>query len=190
MENTEQQQPGLASTSETNPQASTPKSLCEMPPEVLMHIALALPCREFARMLQTSRYIHDTINTHWIWHMRFTTRFGQTILESFVYSRPPTPPPLDTPQSGISSPQHPTSTPMLDNSTPIGDEHLSSVPSSPTTENPQIDTEDGGASEAMKPAIKGKHRKVDLRKTTEVSKEDLITLFKKYSKFLFLCAPI
>ncbi|KAI9240847.1 MAG: hypothetical protein BYD32DRAFT_407196, partial [Podila humilis] len=164
MENTEQQQRGLASASETNPQASTPKSLCEMPPDVLMHIALALPCREFARMLQTSRYIHDTINTHWIWHQRFTTRFGQTVLEPLVYSRTPTPPPLD-------------------NSTLTGDEHVpspSSIPSSPTTENPHIHTEGGQASEAMKPAVKGRHRKVDLRKTTEVSKDDLVALYEKY----------
>ncbi|KAF8953727.1 hypothetical protein BGZ52_004560 [Haplosporangium bisporale] len=168
MESTEQQQRGLASASETNPQASTPKSLCEMPPDVLMHIALALPCREFARMLQTSRYIHDTINTHWIWHQRFTTRFGQTVLEPLVYSRTPTPPPLD-------------------NSTLTGDEHVpspSSIPSSPTTENPHIHTEGGQASEAMKPAVKGRHRKVDLRKTTEVSKDDLVALYEKYARVI------
>ncbi|KAG0038374.1 hypothetical protein BGZ82_000332 [Podila clonocystis] len=154
-------------------------SLCEMPPEVLMHIALALPCREFARMLQTSRLIHDTINTHWIWHKRFTTRFGQTILEPLVRSRTPSPPP-DSPMPGVSSP-----TP--DNST--GNENLPSSPStlsSPTTENAHnIHSEGGDEGEAMKPAInKGKHRKVDLRKTTEVSKEDLVSLYKKYSRII------
>ncbi|KAF9952893.1 hypothetical protein BGZ72_005852 [Mortierella alpina] len=61
---------------------SRPKTLCEMPEEVLMHIALALPCREFGRFLQTNRQIHDCLDTHYVWHQRFTTRFGQPILQS------------------------------------------------------------------------------------------------------------
>ncbi|KAF9307372.1 hypothetical protein BGZ74_005812 [Mortierella antarctica] len=178
MENPEQEQPGLASTNETGTQDTPPqKSLCEMPPEVLMHIALALPCREFARMLQTSRYIHDTINTHWIWHKRFTTRFGQTILQPLVRSRTPTPPPDSTRSSQVLN----TST---GNENPPGGP---SAPSSPTTENTHdIHTEQGEeACEAMKPAIsKGKNRKVDLRKTTEVSKEELVSLYKKYSRMI------
>ncbi|KAF9985380.1 hypothetical protein BGZ75_003052 [Mortierella antarctica] len=61
---------------------SRPKTLCEMPEEVLMHIGLALPCREFGRFLQTNRQIHDCLDTHYVWHQRFTTRFGQPILQS------------------------------------------------------------------------------------------------------------
>ncbi|KAG0342462.1 hypothetical protein BG000_004482 [Podila horticola] len=177
MQNTEQEHPGLASTTEGTLDTRTPKSLCEMPPEVLMHIALALPCREFARMLQTSRFIHDTIDTHWIWHKRFTTRFGQTILGPLVRSRTPTPP--DSPRSRVSSP-------VPDNST--GNENLPgtpSAPTSPTTENTHTIHTVGDEAEAMKPASrKGKHRKVDLRKTTDVSKEDLVSLYKKYSRII------
>ncbi|KAG0287225.1 hypothetical protein BGZ96_008823 [Linnemannia gamsii] len=48
--------------------------------DVLIDIALALPCREFGRLLQTNRYIHQTLDTHWVWHQRFVIRIGQTLL--------------------------------------------------------------------------------------------------------------
>ncbi|KAF9146237.1 hypothetical protein BG015_011653 [Linnemannia schmuckeri] len=59
----------------------TKKSLGDLPAEVLIHIGLALPCREFGRFLQTSRTIHSCLDSHYVWHRRFTTRFGQAILE-------------------------------------------------------------------------------------------------------------
>ncbi|KAF9544255.1 hypothetical protein EC957_012301 [Mortierella hygrophila] len=57
------------------------KSLRDLPAEVLIHIGLALPCREFGRFLQTNKTIHSCLDSHYVWHLRFTTRFGQTILE-------------------------------------------------------------------------------------------------------------
>ncbi|KAF8926910.1 hypothetical protein BGZ47_002466 [Haplosporangium gracile] len=57
------------------------KSLGDMPAEILIHIGLALPCREFGRFLQTSRTIHSCLDSHYVWHRRFTIRFGQAILE-------------------------------------------------------------------------------------------------------------
>ncbi|KAG0272520.1 hypothetical protein BGZ95_011730 [Linnemannia exigua] len=59
---------------------SPPASLCTLPVDVLNAIALVLPCREFGRLLQTNRYIHDTLDTHWIWHQRFVARMGQGFL--------------------------------------------------------------------------------------------------------------
>ncbi|KAG0075059.1 hypothetical protein BGZ90_010240 [Linnemannia elongata] len=58
------------------------KSLGDLPAEVLIHIGLALPCREFGRFLQTNKTIHSCLNSQYVWHLRFTTRFGQTILEN------------------------------------------------------------------------------------------------------------
>ncbi|KAF9135997.1 hypothetical protein BGW39_009049 [Mortierella sp. 14UC] len=55
-------------------------SFCSLPVDVLNAIALALPCREFGRLLQTNRHIHDTLDTHWIWHQRFVARMGQGFL--------------------------------------------------------------------------------------------------------------
>ncbi|KAF9912058.1 hypothetical protein EC991_001004 [Linnemannia zychae] len=55
-------------------------SLCNLPVDVLSAIAMALQCREFGRLLQTNRYIHDTLDTHWIWHQRFIVRMGQGFL--------------------------------------------------------------------------------------------------------------
>lgn len=57
------------------------KSLADLPAEVLIHIGLALPCREFGRFLQTNKAIRSCLDSHYVWHLRFTTRFGQTILE-------------------------------------------------------------------------------------------------------------
>ncbi|KAF9085891.1 hypothetical protein BGX23_009315 [Mortierella sp. AD031] len=57
------------------------KTLADLPAEVLMQIGLALPCREFSRFLQTNRTIHTCLDSHYVWHQRFTTRFGQIILE-------------------------------------------------------------------------------------------------------------
>lgn len=57
------------------------KSLANLPAEVLIHIGLALPCREFGRFLQTNKTIHSCLDSKYVWHLRFATRFGQTILE-------------------------------------------------------------------------------------------------------------
>ncbi|KAG9062388.1 hypothetical protein KI688_005303 [Linnemannia hyalina] len=57
-----------------------PPTLCSLPVDVLIDIALALPCREFGRLLQTNRYIHQTLDTHWVWHQRFVIRLGQALL--------------------------------------------------------------------------------------------------------------
>ncbi|KAG0221796.1 hypothetical protein BGX31_009559 [Mortierella sp. GBA43] len=61
--------------------SQTKRAFTDMPTEVLMAIALALPCKEFARFLQTCRTVHNTVNSHYVWHQRFTTRFGQLILQ-------------------------------------------------------------------------------------------------------------
>jgi hypothetical protein len=55
-------------------------TLPALPVDVLIDIALALPCREFGRLLQTNRYIHMTLDTHWVWHQRFVIRMGQALL--------------------------------------------------------------------------------------------------------------
>lgn len=60
--------------------SSQPPTLCTLPVDVLIDIALALPCREFGRLLQTNRYIHHTLDTHWVWHQRFVIRLGQALL--------------------------------------------------------------------------------------------------------------
>ncbi|KAF9136303.1 hypothetical protein BGW39_000019 [Mortierella sp. 14UC] len=57
------------------------KTLGDMPAEILIQIGLALPCREFGRFLQANRTIHSCFDSQYVWHLRFTTRFGQTILE-------------------------------------------------------------------------------------------------------------
>ncbi|KAI8605012.1 hypothetical protein EDD21DRAFT_175245 [Dissophora ornata] len=219
------------------------KSLTDMPVEVLMEISLQLPCRAFARFLQTNRYIHDTINTHYIWHRRFTIRFGQTILKSKLNlllpkgssagpntgtsssrasTEPPSPGSLpesntnsgisgnisshtlnrDTPSSqgglGLPGQYHNHEDPTSSTSSPP----LPSVASSPTpsgASTPLADgesgedgggnrsSEDGGngngdEDEDAKKRAKGKGRKIDLRKTTQASKELLIELYKQYSR--------
>ncbi|KAF9923670.1 hypothetical protein FBU30_006258 [Linnemannia zychae] len=67
--------------SSTPPTSILPPTLCTLPQETLTAIGLALRCREFGRFLQTSRHVHDTLDTHWIWHQRFVNRFGQTFLK-------------------------------------------------------------------------------------------------------------
>ncbi|KAF9948742.1 hypothetical protein BGZ65_007865, partial [Modicella reniformis] len=62
------------------------KSLADMPDEVLIAIALTLPCKEYARFLQTSRSMHIILNSHYVWHQRFITRFGQIILQERLNS--------------------------------------------------------------------------------------------------------
>ncbi|KAH7044301.1 hypothetical protein BKA57DRAFT_102626 [Linnemannia elongata] len=57
-----------------------PPTLCTLPVDVLIEIALALPSREFGRLLQTNRYIHQTLDTHWVWHRWFVIRLGQGLL--------------------------------------------------------------------------------------------------------------
>ncbi|KAF8940231.1 hypothetical protein BGZ47_007820 [Haplosporangium gracile] len=86
--------------------SSPPPTLCTLPVDVLIDIALALPCREFGRLLQTNRYIHQTLDTHWVWHRRFVIRLGQSLLaaklkqsvenaSSSSSNVPPTPTPVD-----------------------------------------------------------------------------------------------
>ncbi|KAK3805879.1 MAG: hypothetical protein J3Q66DRAFT_359901 [Benniella sp.] len=76
MENTTPPQDTVGTSASSPPK----KTLTSMPTEVLMAIALALPCKDFASVLQTCRTIHSVLNTHYIWHQRFITRFGQTAL--------------------------------------------------------------------------------------------------------------
>ncbi|KAF9170623.1 hypothetical protein BGX20_008716 [Mortierella sp. AD010] len=191
-------------------------SLTDMPVEVLTQIALKLPCKEFGRFLQVNRSIHDIANSHYIWHQRFATRFGQSILKSKLEdaktkpassppSRPPSPrfpPDANTNSSNNGSPstatpqiyqgfyhnhQDPTST----TSTPV-----SSVPSSPQSVHSQIlatASNSSGSDNVARPnddiaatkdqsTEKGKGRKIDLRKTTEISKDILIELYRQYSR--------
>ncbi|KAF9358615.1 hypothetical protein BGX26_001307 [Mortierella sp. AD094] len=195
-------------------------SLTDMPVEVLMQIALQLPCKEFARFLQANRAIYDVVNSHYIWHQRFAARFGQTILKSKLEnaktkpasntsSRPPSPrfpPDANTNSSNNGSPStvasqayqghyHNHQDPASSTSTPV-----SSAPSSPQSVHSQILTsadnssdcnDDEGPSEGNdadsaaakdRSAEKGKGRKIDLRKTTEVSKDVLIELYRQYSR--------
>jgi len=76
MENTTPPQDTVGASASSPPK----RTLTSMPTEVLMAIALALPCKDFASVLQTCRTIHGVLNTHYIWHQRFITRFGQTAL--------------------------------------------------------------------------------------------------------------
>ncbi|KAF9412067.1 hypothetical protein BGZ94_001157, partial [Podila epigama] len=174
----ENAQPVLAMTPRT-----TPMSLCKMPPEVLMHLAYVLPCREFGRLLQTSRYIHDTIDTHWIWHRRFTARFGQTILEPLVHSRTPTPPPPDVTNTTTEPGADPVIQENAVNASTSSPTLSSTLPSSTAGHNLAPSLSDEENDEAKKPSsAKGKHKRVDLRRTTEVSKEDLVELYKRHSR--------
>ncbi|KAG0004047.1 hypothetical protein BGZ80_008730 [Entomortierella chlamydospora] len=191
-------------------------SLTDMPVEVLTQIALKLPCKEFGRFLQVNRSIHDIANSHYIWHQRFATRFGQSILKSKLEdaktkpasntpSRPPSPrfpPDANTNSSNNGSPSTVTSQiyqgyyhnhqdPTSSTSTPV-----SSVPSSPQSAHSQILAPAGNSSSSDnderpnddiaatkdQSVEKGKGRKIDLRKTTEISKDILIELYRQYSR--------
>ncbi|KAG0329021.1 hypothetical protein BGZ99_003651 [Dissophora globulifera] len=194
-----------------------PLSLTDMPPEVLMAIALQLSCRAFSQFLRTNRHIYEIINSHYIWHQRFTTRFGQTILESQLNltsskendslglslgSRSPSLTSSESP-SGINTgvgmldhyhnqqdPNSTSSSPPSSTPTSPGSSH--SLPAAPVVVGSGDSHSGAGSSRvdddedsvAKRPVVKdkGKSRKIDLRRTTEVSKELLIELYKKYSR--------
>jgi hypothetical protein len=54
--------------------------LHHIPLDILIQIALFLPCPSFAALLQTSRYIHYNLDTRWVWHQRFVLRLGRGLL--------------------------------------------------------------------------------------------------------------
>ncbi|KAF9152028.1 hypothetical protein BG015_005882 [Linnemannia schmuckeri] len=76
----------------------------------------ALPCREFGRLLQTNRYIHQTLDTHWVWHQRFVIRLGQALLAAKL---------KQSVENDSSSSSNVAPTP-----TPVGGEGLEEVPRS------------------------------------------------------------
>ncbi|KAF9185475.1 hypothetical protein BGZ51_002648 [Haplosporangium sp. Z 767] len=201
------------STCSRRPTRNERITFCGLPIEVLMYIGLVLPCREFGRLLQTNRYIHDILNTHYIWHQRFTARFGQQILESKL--RAPTPPlvndiiprrstPLSSspgsPWSMSPSPVSPSSLEYIHNnqdpveSLTTSSLHMDVDTSSNQGDNDSNDENDDGNDndDALSSSSKGsavsvsknkdKGREIDLRKTTSVSKERLIELYKQYSR--------
>ncbi|KAF9346589.1 hypothetical protein BGX26_001883 [Mortierella sp. AD094] len=55
-------------------------SLIELPTEIISQIALELPCREFSRFIQTSKFLYESLNQQWAWHQRFVRRFGSQCL--------------------------------------------------------------------------------------------------------------
>ena len=55
-------------------------TLSTLPVDVLIQVALVLPCREFGRLLQTNRYMHDTLDTWWVWCQRSADRLGRGFL--------------------------------------------------------------------------------------------------------------
>ncbi|KAF8940211.1 hypothetical protein EDD21DRAFT_414755 [Dissophora ornata] len=69
-----------------NTATAAPKSLSDLPLEILCYIALILPSREFSRLLQTCRLLYDALNSHWIWQQRFVSRFGMGRLPSSTES--------------------------------------------------------------------------------------------------------
>ncbi|KAG0376934.1 hypothetical protein BGX24_006976 [Mortierella sp. AD032] len=199
-------------TNDTDDMGRKKKTLGDMPAEVLIQIGLALPCREFGRFLQTSRTIHSCLNSHYVWHLRFTTRFGQTILEDKLNSNSPSKlsPPL-TP----SSPRGPSGNHSANTSPTLQQQHNNhlnpvSVPSSPLPSaassprlnpsqphTPPSDSSDdgsdsdgngnngeGSSSNHAKSAPKGKGRRIDLRKTNMASKEMLISMYERLSRMM------
>ncbi|KAG0265659.1 hypothetical protein BG011_004258 [Mortierella polycephala] len=201
------------STCSRRPMRNERLTFCGLPIEVLMYIGLLLPCREFGRLLQTNHYIHDVLNTHYIWHQRFTSRFGQQILETKL--RAPTSPfindiepsqsaPLSSspgsPWNMASSPAFPSSLDYVHNnqdpveslttSSPHMDVDMSSNQGddeSNDEDEDEDDNDDALSSSSKGSAVsvnknKGKDREIDLRKTTSISKERLIELYKQYSR--------
>ncbi|KAF9932188.1 hypothetical protein FBU30_008743 [Linnemannia zychae] len=121
----------ITSTQNTNPMADTimstskQSSLIDMPEEVLIQIGLALSCREFGRFIQTNKAIHTCLDSQYVWHVRFTTRFGQRILEEKLDSSrskdssrmsPPLTPPSPRISSGINGTFHSSSNNSNNNS--------------------------------------------------------------------------
>ncbi|KAF9437163.1 hypothetical protein BGZ76_001773 [Entomortierella beljakovae] len=188
-------------------------SLTDLPSEVLMQIALILPCNDFARLLQTSRSIHIIVNSHYVWHQRFIARFGQNILSDLLLvkkspkniSNPlprPTSPrfppdsnfnisnsgspamvPQGLPHGYYHNHQEPTSsiTPSSSTSSSVSSSPTSSASSSPRLKSKCIPKDDSNA-KSLASIKKAKRKKVDLRKTTEVSKEQIIRLYIQYSR--------
>jgi hypothetical protein len=114
------------------------KSLSDMPAEVLIQIGLALPCRDFGRFLQTNRTIHSYLDSHYVWHQRFITRFGQTILEDKL--NPPLPnkdPSKLTPPSTPLTPRFPSTNSQTFHSSSNNSSINNSANTSPTLQQPQ-----------------------------------------------------
>ncbi|KAF9104734.1 hypothetical protein BGX27_009972 [Mortierella sp. AM989] len=198
----------------SNRNNNRPISLTDMPAEVLMQVALSLPCKEFTRFLQTNHTIYDIVNSHYIWHQRFVARFGQSILGSKLEnaknkdtappSRPPSPrfpPDFNTISSNNGSPNittyHNHQDPVSSTSSASSVSSASSSgPSSPQLTHSQVPTSGESSSDSnddegdttgsetakIRSTKKGKEKKIDLRKTTEVSKELLIELYRQYSR--------
>ena len=178
-----------------------PRRLLDLPIEILMELALCLECRDFSQFIQTCRSIHDSLDTHYIWHRRFLIRFGQPFLTSKLRehklvpeSSPSSPispsspasPVFSTSSSGyFGSPSHSPSTSTA-SSPRLEDGYLSSNPS----EGESSDHHEDDQVNADKTDLKGKGRQFDIRKTNEASKEFLISLYRQWCKsicVLFFC---
>ncbi|KAG0278077.1 hypothetical protein BGZ95_004782 [Linnemannia exigua] len=174
-------------------------TLGDMPAETLIHIGLTLPCREFGRFLQTNRTIHSCLNSHYVWHQRFTTRFGQTVLEDKLNSpnsnnpsklSPPLTPrglsqynnhldPVSAPSSPLPSA---ASSPRLNPSLPHTPPPNPSDDGSESDGNGNNGNGEGSSSSHAKRAPKGKGRRIDLRRTNMAPKEMLIDMYKQMSR--------
>lgn len=63
------------------PKPAPPKNLLqEIPLDILIQIALLLPCPTFASLLQTCQYVYYNLDTRWVWHQRFVLRLGRGLL--------------------------------------------------------------------------------------------------------------
>ncbi|OAQ35745.1 hypothetical protein K457DRAFT_132435 [Linnemannia elongata AG-77] len=63
------------------PKRALPKNqLEEIPLDILIQIALFLPCPAFASLLQTCRYVYYNLDTRWVWHQRFVLQLGRGLL--------------------------------------------------------------------------------------------------------------
>ncbi|GJJ74514.1 hypothetical protein EMPS_06872 [Entomortierella parvispora] len=164
-----------------------PLRLLELPIEVLMELALYLDFRSFARLIQTCSSLHDSLDTHYIWHRLFLIRFGQSFLATKLKELelvPESPPASPTTPTTPISPTH--------SSSKSGSSNQSSTSSSPFVEDGYLssnvseddsgnhDVEEGGD----KADPKGKGKKFDIRKTNAASKELLISLFKEWKRMV------
>ncbi|KAG0377324.1 hypothetical protein BGX24_006326 [Mortierella sp. AD032] len=61
-----------------------------IPLDVLFEIALLIPSnQDFTNLLLTSRYIYESLDTHWVRYQRFLLRFGRQLLLNLMNPRDP-----------------------------------------------------------------------------------------------------
>ncbi|KAG0231710.1 hypothetical protein BGW42_008662 [Actinomortierella wolfii] len=145
--------------------------LGDLPEELLVRIAVALPDGDLARLARTSRAMYRVCWSHWVWHHRFIYRFSQRFLMSKLPApRPPTP---EMPQSNVDS--------TLNQS----DKYDETEHTEGEDINNNTDTNERGRG-----SDKGKGKKrsasplIVLRRTADVPFEVLLELYQKYSRLV------